>query len=603
MSWEIVGVEGVVPDDAPVAWGAAAVSDGERLYNNFTGVSTPLAALARLRDERHLHVFKKPLKVSDEEALDELVVLMVNRTGNCEETLRPETGRLGGVVTHKHTKRWRYYVFSSRDAFSVYANVAANSVIEKVLYTGPPRSADNRYLVRAALTLVPGHAELNALHAYLDDRANVERFARASVRPSEALVAFDLFLAAMRSDAVDYELKYEHGAAQGGGFDVNIAITTLQAIESANDELSPYLQRNYPFIKEVPPPRFREMRAESAELHFVPNVEGRPLGDRVARYLAIYFLQQSLRGEKPPEVGLSRALQHALRTIARPTESTTLKQKRLSQAEPEDVYEPEQHAEQSTVSEELRVLGIISGLRQDSRAELWIGPERRFFVSTVRDDHDETPAGADAIKGDGRFLRRPCIFTLVRESTEEGSEKFHLRRMEVLQQGDKNTITAIPSGVLPGAFVIALNLDVEYRNDAALATPIGAFPDVGDGTLPTATRWLTDYRAACNEFELQQAPNGLQWLQPSKKEKASTLNRVLVILHELNGTALAADVVAGINERFETVVRVNNTRREVREHPDLLFFPDDAKRVLALTAKGAAHVVAYIAAGGVTQTL
>ena len=210
-----------------------------------------------------------------------------------------------------------------------------------------------------------------------------------SVRSATAIAAFDLFLAAMKSDTDEYQLKYEHGAAEGGGFDVNIAVSTLRAIESANDAFTPFLQRNYPFIKDVPAPRFREMRAHSAELHFVPTVKGRPLGDRVARYLAIYFLQQSLIGERPAEVALSRDLHEALRTIARPTEATTLKQKRLSRVESEDVYEPEQQTVESILSEELRVLGIVSGLTQDSRAELWIGPERRFFVSTTEDDRGE----------------------------------------------------------------------------------------------------------------------------------------------------------------------------------------------------------------------
>jgi hypothetical protein len=603
VSWEIVGVEGIVPDDAPVAWGAAAVSDGERLYNNFTGVSTPLADLTRLRDEKHLHVFKKPLAITDDDALDELIVLMVNRRTDFEDSLRPDPGRLGGVVTHAHSKAWRYYVFSGRDAFNVYATVAAHTVIEQVLYAGPPRTAHNRDLVRIALTLAPGHPELNALRAYLDERPNVERLARASVRPATSMQAFDLLLAAMRSEAEDYELKYEHGAAEGGGFDVDIAITTLRAIESANDEFSPFLQRNYPFIKAVPPPRLREMLAASAELHFVPNIQGRPLGERVARYLAIYFLQQSLSGNKPPEVALSEQLHQALRTIARPTESTTLQQKKLSEVEREDVHQPEQHVAESTFSEELRVLGIVSGLTQDSRAELWIGPERRFFVSTTDDGQGQAPIGAEAIRGDGRFLRRPCIFVLVRESIESGSEQFHLRSMAVLQLGDTSEVTAVPSGVLPGAFVVGLTLDIEYREDASIVTPIGIFADVTDGTLATAKRWLTDYRAACNEFEITEDPAHLQWLPPSKKEKATSLQRVMVILHELRGAGLATDVVAGINERFDAIVRVNNTRREVGHHPDLLQYTDDAQKILALTPRGAAYIAAYIAAGGATRAL
>jgi len=603
LSWKIVGIEGTVPDDAPVAWGAAALSDGRRLFNNFTGVSTPIVDLDRLREEKHLHVFKNPIEISDDDALDELVVLMVNRKSEFEGILRPEPGRLGGVVTHSHRKDWRYYVFSSRDAFSVYANVAAESVIEEVLYAVSPGAAENKNLVLIALTLLPGHPELNALRAFLDQRPNVERLARASVKSAAGINAFDLFLKAMKSETDDYELKYEHGAADGGGFDINIAISTLQAVEKAKDEFTPFLERTYPFIKDIPPPRFREMRAESAELHFAPKVEGKPLGDRVARYLSIYFLQQSLKGQKPPEVALSKSLRDALRAIAKPTEATTLKQKSLESADREEVREPAQHKVESVFSNELRVLGIVSGLTQDSRAELWIGPQRRFFVSTTEDDRGETPEGADAILGDGRFLRRPCVFTLVRESTEEGAEQFHLRSMQVLARGRQNAVSAVPSGVLPGAFVVGLDLEIDYRRNGTLVTPLGEFSNVTRGTLATARRWLTKYRVGCNQFELQQNPIAIQWLPPSKKEKATSLQRVMVILHELRGAALAADVVAGINDRFDTVVRVNNTRREVHRHPELLVFTDATEKALSLTPQGTAYIAAYIAAGGATRDL
>jgi hypothetical protein len=175
--------------------------------------------------------------------------------------------------------------------------------------------------------------------------------------------------------------------------------------------------------------------------------------------------------------------------------------------------------------------------------------------------------------------------------------------MHVMQGGEKRGITALPSGVLEGAFIINLDFEIEYREDSTLATPLGPFYGVTEGTLAIAQRWLTEYRAACSEFEITSAVHQLSWLSPSKREEPSSLTRVLVVLLRLGGAAYATDVVAGINERFRTVVRVNNTRREVSSHPELLTYQDEDKKVIGLTDRGRAFVEAYVAAGGATEPL
>jgi hypothetical protein len=101
---------------------------------------------------------------------------------------------------------------------------------------------------------------------YLSENNNhlVERMARASVRPSTAVAEFQLLLRALRSQNDKYELKYEEGAASGGGFDVDVAVSTLNAIQLAHRSFKSTLRRQFPFIKEIPSPRFREMKAASA---------------------------------------------------------------------------------------------------------------------------------------------------------------------------------------------------------------------------------------------------------------------------------------------------------------------------------------------------
>jgi hypothetical protein len=600
MSWHIVGIEGVVPSDAAVVWGVAALSDGVRLHNPRTQVSVPLSELPRLRDDQHLHVFPTAIEIDDDDAHEDLVVLMIQRGTRYETFFLPETGRLGGVVTHRRRKPWHYCVFRDQQAFSVYANGVASQVLTHVLYQ-PQVAEEPRELVLTALTLVPSHPELNAIRAYLDGRPHVARLARASVRSDLQRQAFDLFLTALQNDGDELQLKYFDGAAQGGGFDVDVAAHTLKAVQTASGAFTPFLERHYPFLEKAPPPRLRELRAASAEFHFVPTVEGRPLGERVTRYLCLHFIEEALRGNRPADMPHSESLDAAIRTIAQPAAATRLQQKRLSETEREDVHQLESSEPTSTWSPPLVVLGVVSGLEDDSQAELWIGPDRRFFVSTVNDGAGERPIGADVIKGDGSFLRQPCVFWLIRESKSNGTERFHLKQMEALNLGDKATVTALPSNVVDGAFVTDRSFEIELRPNATLVTPLGAFTDVTARTLDSARRWLSKYREACKEFELAASTRELNWLPPTKTPEPSSLVRVLLVLRSLSGgVALATDVVAGINERFKLVVRVNNTRREVGAHPDLLEFVGADNKVIRLTDRGRAFIDVYVAAGGAT---
>ena len=79
------------------------------------------------------------------------------------------------------------------------------------------------------------------------------------------------------------------------------------------------------------------LQLASAELHFVSSVAHRPLGDQVARYLSLHFLEETLRGETPESVPESRDLQQAIHRIAQPSVETRLSQKRLAKDDREDI--------------------------------------------------------------------------------------------------------------------------------------------------------------------------------------------------------------------------------------------------------------------------
>ena len=493
------------------------------------------------------------------------------------------------------------YIFSDSDAFGRYAKEVADAIVSDILYSGMPASEPNRELVRLALILASGNPALNAVRVFLSENNTsfVERMARASVRPPSAIIDFELLLRALRSDKDEYELKYEEGAAAGGGFDVDVAVSTLSAIQLAHKSFKPTLERQYPFIREIPSPRFREMRAASAELHFVSSVAHRPLGDRVARYLSLHFLEESLRGSDPTVVPQSRELQQAIRRIAQPSSETRLSQKRLEKQDREEVTyvaAPRPSVERSGV---LKVLGVISGLEKDFMAELQIAPSWRLTVSTTNNGDGEPPSGADATRG-AQFLRKAFVFSIFRESKGDGTDRFFLVEMRALGAGAIDELTAIPSSVVPEAFVIGLKLTVQCPTaETVSVADLGALGDLPTGTLASSHTFIRTYGDTCRAFELADHSVRLSWLQPNDP-KATSLGRVLVALDELGGEAFVPDVVAMINRLYNVTVRVNNTRREVYRHTDLLEFAPEDESVMRWTALGKAFHAAYVAAGGPT---
>lgn len=601
MSRSVIGIEGFLPPDAVVVWGAAALSDGQRLINSQTQIAAPIAEAERLRAERHLHLFPFGIELRDEHDAMPLIVVMVNRGSDKRDPFLVDTGRVGGLVDHKQSGGWQYYIFSDNDAFGRYAKEVADVIVSEVLYSGTPASEANRELVRLALILASGNPALNAVRVFLSENNGnlVERMARASVRPPSAVVDFELLLRALRSENDEYELKYEEGAAAGGGFDVEVAVSTLSAIQLAHKSFKPTLERQYPFIREIPSPRFREMKAASAELHFVSSVAHRPLGDRVARYLSLHFLEESLRGSAPTVVPQSRELQQAIRRIAQPSSETRLSQKRLEKQDREEVTYvavPKPSVERSEV---LKVLGVISGLEKDFMAELRISPSWRLTVSTTNNGDGEPPIGADATRG-AQFLRKAFVFSIFRESKGDGTERFFLVEMRELSVGTVDELTAIPSSVVPEAFVIGLKLDVRCPTAETLSVAdLGTFEELPTGTLVSSHTFMRTYGDRCRAFELADRPVRLSWLQPNEP-KTTSIGRVLVALDELGGEAFVPDVVAMINRLYNVTVRVNNTRREMYRHKDLLEFAPEDESVMRWTALGKAFHAAYVAAGGPT---
>jgi hypothetical protein len=100
----VIGLEGFVPANAAVVWGAAAIRDGEALVNTHTKIRAPFTEAARLAAEKHLHLFD-PIDLREEYEDLPLVVVMVNRDSDKRDRFLIDTGKIGGLVEHLTRER------------------------------------------------------------------------------------------------------------------------------------------------------------------------------------------------------------------------------------------------------------------------------------------------------------------------------------------------------------------------------------------------------------------------------------------------------------------------------------------------------------------
>jgi hypothetical protein len=598
----VVGVEGTLREDAVVIWGAAAIEfeDGV-IVNSHSGAKTTAEGAPRLAHEGHLILFRRPpITIRDEHASQPLIVVMVNRQAPQLEHFLVEAGKTGGLVGRSNRKDWLISVFANRVAFNAYAASVADRVSGHVLYSATHSSDANRELIRLALLLSPGSASLNAIRVFQSgsQQGAMHRLARASVRPKEAVHRFELLLTAMRSNA-DYQIKYEGGVSKDGGFDVDVATRTFKALGTAHNALAPAIKLDYPFLKVIPPPLFHHMVAQSAEMHFKPAIEGKPLGEQIARYLSLHLLEQSLRGEEI-EVPKPQQLHAAVQRIANPTPETRVLQKPLAATDREVVVPRLELDGKVAQFPSVDVLGFISGLQKDYQIELSLSGELREKLSITDDGNGATPRGVDAVQRHGdEFLRKPCIASIFSYLDENGDETVYLKEMRLIPPGGSDVVTAIPSGVVEGAYLTSVNLRVTVTAEGVIQTPVGEWPNALTGNLPDARSWLIGYTTAARAFELTQVSAG-KWLRAVDVPPASAIQRILVALYALKGRARIPELLVEINRRFQVAVRVNNTRREINDNPLLVNLDETDDQIAQWTAAGEAYYRVYVKAGGQT---
>lgn len=605
----VIGFEGARDDESPVNWGTAAIASEKWILNAATRHRTSRERLDDLAAEGH--ITRLPEIPLDERFTSKpLVVVELDRTDTTFPFLSADTGRIGGLATHRAGKKAYVYVFETPESFDMYAREVASKIARAVLYETALETAAQTRLVRAGLILAAQHPALNAIHVANTKGGRQQRaktIALSTLESDSDRATFEDVLDALTDDTDDdYVIKYEDGIAEGGGLDVDKGVLILGSAKSAHVPLVRELLRKHPYLMEPPPPRFHHMAAASASLHFTANIEGRPLGERVARKLELRLLERSLRGELPEVAQADRAkVERAVQVLRRPDEQTTVSHVPMGGEVERLSGEVEQARGRRVRSEPFTVLGYQSGMiRLADEVEIVIFPRvgkhhrGRLLVSTRDDGDGEEPLGVLPLQqGRREILWQPMLVTFMRVVEPGGRERTFLRQVKMLEVGGRGRATALPSSVVDGALLYGFSFQVRRIGRDRLTFDLGAVKGLDDATLDGARDWMDSYGALCKTFELQPAGRTtFRYWRPARPPSPTALQRILAVLKK-DGPALhQSELIALINERFGGPVRANNTRREVLENPTLLTF--DPGRVIRLLPAGEEVAAAFERAGG-----
>lgn len=593
MSATILGFEGQAGADFHVMWGAAAVQVGDDIVNPTTGLRLPLGNTEVLRLDGAITAFDVPIEVADAQPDDPIIVVAVNINSRFRNFLVVEQNRLGAILAKTTRGDLIVSVLRNAEGLEQYAADTTKRVLSWLFEAD--EHDGSLELIRAALALDPRNAWLNALRVHLSpNSAGLERLSRASTRERDR-VAFDDCLKALRCEHEEYILKYEGGAAEGGGFDSDIAAKLFKAITVVTDLLGKVRVDGLGFLRPAPPPRILALQPGSAALRMVPELAGRKLGERVARYMELYALGRALEGHSPEQLLSSKRYLDALNIVAGPTLNTTLHHKLLDSDELHEVKLRKPRENAGEQDEEFSLLAVVTGALTDAeRLEVRIfpGPKGRLMLPTNTNGKGKVPAGLKFLTTGKVDLHRLARLRLLRRTDDSGNEKIYLLHIQEVKKDTRIRITAIPSSIIRGQYRIsqfAANLDAKRHLHLGAFVVSLSFSSSREGSVA----WLVSYYAACAELETSKE---LGWARVPKPPKVTTRAKVLWCLLNLGGSALAKDLAQEVTRRYGQVIRVNNTRREVIQSSNtgLMRFYGPENKYVELLEAGRYWIQAYV---------
>ncbi|MBX3506898.1 MAG: hypothetical protein KF895_15570 [Parvibaculum sp.] len=608
---KLIGYEGGPAGDYVLAWGSAALRVGDELRNPGAQLSVPWdeEEVASLVEEGALFLVPKSFEIPDEYNDSHVIVLQIARKSNFAKALHIEPGRVGGIISARHYDACHLYVFADEMAFEQAARQLCTQIAEAVL-KGKFSPEERNVLLEAGLVASSKDPYINALRVWFSpNRANLKQLV-CSRLDEESCSRFKVLLERLetlsergarssdgRLQSLDYVMKYDDGLIpDSGGIDSLTLLRFAGALRTIDRDLSTFgVPWEYPFLHNAKGLHLETLLPRSAEFHFA--TVGDTLADRLARLVQLQMLARALEGDVDVLSDDPKA-HDALFKIANIGEGTRLRHKPIGETAVRPVESPDPVKRRLRKSDPFQVLGYQCGLAGEGRVQLAFFPARLIWVSASKDDHGETPQGLLFLETQKDFLFQPTIYTLVRELNGEGKEHFYLRAAAPLVQGRKATITAFPSSVVSGAIIYRDELSVALKGGSLHIDKLGKI-DASANSAKEARGWLDRYLAKCFEYELQDKRAVFRLTPPNPVP--TSLGRILASLDALGGVAKVTDLVTEINDRFQSAVRVNNTRREVWRHTDLLEFAGPDDKNIQLTERGRNYLRAYKRAGGVMR--
>jgi hypothetical protein len=602
----VIGFEGLWPDDAIVAWGAAAVQTTDRLKNSLSGLDMPWLHSSSVQSENISFVEMPTIDLDDDYVDSPLVVLAVRKR---EETFRfflPDTGRLQ-CLGSRYNKDGRFYVFENRVAFDTYAADASLGVVAHILRENSISTQQASTLLRQCLILSPANPFVHAVRVYFsgDSRVRTALLARACLRTNAEKKTFDEMLEALGDETSNGSrcwLKYEDGIARGGGLDAVDAAKQFTALAALDKRLRPLLLDRLPFFdaeSEIPSIRIYEMRPGSANIGFEVSLPDRPLIERVARYFELQLLQEILRGAVPPELSDDPKFQDDLDKLVNPGDETRVLQIGFGRDDAEPVVFQPFSSEEAKPEKRFVVFGIIQGVVGEvKRAELKLFPGIRELVSITDTGFDGVPVGSHVFQNRNDFLFRPASFDVHRFIDANSRYRLFLQRIDVLEREDHAKVTAFPSSVVRGAFVLPHQpIDVAWHSGGVVVSGV-LLTDYPSANHSSSDRLVEALSVWAKDKELELASTGqTTWIRAPRSPRPTALMRLLVSLDALNGRNTLSNLINEANRRFGTVLRRNNSLREINRSREYMAIGDDDD-VVQLTNQGKLLVSIFKAAGG-----
>jgi hypothetical protein len=601
----VFGFEGTRPDDANIAWGAAALLvKPDTLLNAHSRLTVPLADLSKTDATESVVALPDDVVVSEDDAASDITVAAIRRSEHSHLFLVRKNTQ-SGEIARRIRGQTTFYVFATKADFAAYADRVAGQVIVELLKKEPDAREVQQRLIYDALVLAPHHPHLHALRTLTaPDIKATERLARASLRSDSDREAFRQFLEALTADSIDYRMKYEGGIAAGQGLDIEDAVQQFGALKTVISKgLIPHLRKVIPFLRtdEVELPMQRVLlHAGSAEIIFSVNVKDESRLRRVARYLELQYLQDALQGNLPATFPHDSTFLQAFEQVLQPTVDTVLTHKPFGAVDFEDVVI------QPFVSTGIRedapfeILGAPQGASSElKRIDIKFFPFMREAVSLEDDGSGSPGLGRHHFRERNDFLFRPFVFKVQRISDSTHRHRFFLLSSRLLDVNVPDRITAIPSTVVPGAYLIDLDLPIVVSEGGLTIGNdyIGETPE--SPSFNTWESFLHEYGQWCQNYEFTRgATADAKWLPPSKAKPPTKTIRVLMVLAELGEAAVPLSQVRNVLRKRRTHEReprlgLGAIRREVEHSRFFETQQYEEELLVKMTADGARLLSIY----------